>query len=156
MNSLTLFLALCCLGVYFVVLLYCPTPRLRKRREEEWKRRMQAAMERECNLLAECEPQIRQLLAAGELRYLVEWWEDDDLWIDENHHLLFIYTDQTAHEFALFQEVEAKCVSLLAEFGIEWTPGFKTTFDSNILYPPALRGQKFYTPDGKHRADLEL
>lgn len=117
---------------------------------------MQAAMEREFNWLAESEPQIRQLLAAGELRYLVEWWEDDDLWIDENHHLLFIYTDQTAHEFALFQEVEAKCVSLLAEFGIEWTPGFKLTFDSNILYPPALRGQKFYTPDGKHRADLEL
>lgn len=156
MNSLTLFLALCCLGVYFVVLLYCPTPRLLKRREAFWKRRTQAAIERECNLLAECEPQIRQRLAAGELRYLVEWWEDDALEIDENHHLLFIYTDQTAHEFVLFQEVEAKCVSLLAEFGIEWTPGFKLTFDSNILYPPALRGQKFYTPDGKHRADLEL
>ena len=154
MNSLTPFLVLCCLGVVFVVL-YC-TPRWRKRRKEEWERRMQAAMEREFNWLAECEPQIRQSLAAGELRYLVEWWEDDDLWIDENHHLLFIYTDQTAHEFALFQEVEAKCVSLLAEFGIEWTPGFKLTFDSNILYPPALRGQKFYTPDGKHRADLEL
>lgn len=154
MNSLTPFLALCCLGVVFVVL-YC-TPRWRKRRAEEWERRMQAAMEREFNWLAESEPHIRQLLAAGELRYLVEWWEDDALEIDENHHLLFIYTDQTAHEFVLFPEVEAKCVSLLAEFGIEWTPGFKLTFDSNILYPPALRGQKFYTPDGKHRADLEL
>ena len=144
--------ALFCIGA-IVAHLYL-SPILRKRWEKEWEQRTQAAIGRECNFLEESEGQIRRNLAAGKLRYLVEWWEDDALEIDENHHLLFIYADDTAHDFLLYQAVESKCVSLLSEYGIPWEPGFKLTFDSNILYPPALRGQKFYTPDGSTRKDL--
>lgn len=125
-----------------------------KQQSEFWERRKETATETENKSLAESEASIRASLAAGKLRYLVEWWEEDDLWIDENAHLLFIFTDGSEQDFTLYEPIKKKLVSLLADCGITWEPGFNRNFDSAILYPPSLRGQQFYTPDGKVRNDF--
>lgn len=138
----------------FLIDFFC-TPLVRKRNAEYWARRKEAAVEKEKQHLAESEATVRARLASGELRYLVEWWEEDILEIDENHHLLFIFTDGTERDFILYEPIEQKLVFLLAENGITWHPRFNLHFDSAILHPPALRGQQFYTPDGKVREELE-
>lgn len=108
-----------------------------------------------CKMLCENAEGIRDRLAEGQLRYLVEWWEEDDLYIDENGHLLFIYTDGTSQDFTLYEPIKEKLVSLLADSGITWEPGFSLHFGSVIIYPPDLRGQQFYTPDGEVREELK-
>lgn len=147
---LTLFFFICFFADLF------GTPLVRKRNAEYWERRKEAAMETEKERLAESEASIRASLAAGELRYLVEWWEEDILEIDENHHLLFIFSDGTEQDFTLYEPIEQKLLSLLVEHNIKWHPRFNLHFDSAILYPPDLRGQQFYTPDGKVREELGM
>lgn len=145
---LTLFFFICFFADLF------GTPLVRKRNAAYGKRRLEAAMETEKQSLAEIEASIRAHLAAGELRYLVEWWEEDILEIDENHHLLFIFTDGTEQDFTLYEPIEQKLLALLSENGITWHPRFNLHFDSAILYPPALRGQQFYTPAGDIRNEF--
>lgn len=145
---LTLFFFICFFADIF------GTPLVRKRNTAYGERRSEAAMETEKERLAESEASIRARLTAGKLRYLVEWWEEDILEIDENHHLLFIFTDNTEQDFTLYEPIEQKLLALLSENGITWHPRFNLHFDSAILYPPDLRGQQFYTPDGEVRAEL--
>lgn len=145
---LTLFFFIC-----FIADLFC-TPLVRKRNAAYWERRKEAAIETEKQRLAESEASVRAHLASGELRYLVEWWEEDILEIDENHHLLFIFTDGTEQDFTLYEPIKKGLVSLLAEHGITWEPRFNMHFNSVILYPPDRSGQQFYTPDGAVREEL--
>lgn len=137
----------------FLIDYFC-TPLNRKREAAYWARRKEAAIETEKKHLEESDAAIRAHLATGELRYLVEWWEEDILEIDENHHLLFIFADGTERDFTLYEPIEQKLLALLSENGITWHPRFNLHFDSAILYPPDLRGQQFYTPDGKVRKEL--
>lgn len=139
--------------ICFLAYFYC-TPLAQKRETENWRQRKEAAIETEKQSLADSEAAIRAHLAAGELRYLVECWEEDILEIDENHHLLFIFTDGAERDFTLYEPIEQKLVFLLAENGIIWHPRFNLHFGSVIIYPPDLRGQQFYTPDGDIRNEF--
>ncbi len=105
----------------------------------------------DCKYYSEQEPELRRKLANGELRYLVEWWEEDALYIHENAHLEFLFTDGSGADFVLHHPTTEKLRTLLAEHGISWEPRIHPRFDSCILYPPQYAGQQFYTADGKAR-----
>lgn len=107
-----------------------------------------------CDRLTAKEAELRRRFEAGELRMVVEWWEEDDLYIDENAHMLFLFTDDTAWETDLYPPVQEQIKPLLASFGIAWEPGFNLHFDSRILYPPPYAGQTFYNPDGTVRKEF--
>lgn len=108
----------------------------------------------DCSYYSEHEPEIRRKLANGELRYLVEWWEEDSLSCPENAHMEFLFTDGSGADFVLHHPTVEKLRTLLAEHGINWEPRIHPRFDSCILYPPQYAGQQFYTSDGKPRMDL--
>lgn len=127
---------------------------LYERQAERQKREAEERHKLYCQKACEAADAIRSRLADGELRYLVEWWEEDDLYIDANSHLLFIYTDGTSQDFTLYEPIKEKLVSLLADGGIPWEPGFSLHFDSVIIYPSDLRGQQFYTPAGDIRNEF--
>lgn len=107
-----------------------------------------------CDRLTAKEAELRRRFEAGELRMVVEWWEEDDLYIDENAHMLFLFTDDTAWEIDLYPPVQVQIKPLLASFGIAWEPGFNLHFDSRILYPRPYAGQTFYNPDGTVRKEF--
>ena len=108
----------------------------------------------DCTYYSEHEAEIRRKLASGELRYLVEWWEEDSLSCPENAHMEFLFTDGSGADFVLHHPTAEKLRTLLAEHGISWEPRIHPRFDSRILYPPQYAGQQFYTSDGKPRMDL--
>ncbi len=117
---------------------------------------IQKSIEAEKRRLSESEGQLRQYISGGELRFLVEWWEKDDLLLVENAHLLFIFADGTYMDFLLHRPIAERLSSVLAEYGIKWTARMEFKFDSCILYPPAYAGQKFYNTDGSTRSDIAL
>lgn len=112
---------------------------------------MQNRTDAECSQFLENEEHIRKKLAAGELRYLVEWWEDDSPYINENAHMTFFFTNGSCVDFVLHRPTVEKLQTLLTEHGMAWEYRYELHFNSNILYPPPYAGQPFYTPDGKPR-----
>lgn len=82
--------------------------------------RRQRMRERECMAFTMQESALRANLAAGKLRILAEWWEPDEVYIDENAHMLFVFTDDTEMDFVLHPPIVEKLRSLLAEYGMEW------------------------------------
>ena len=146
-----------CLLVLFwgsvTTILFCS-----KRFEEKYRKadaqRLADITAADCKYYSEQEPELRRKLANGELRYLVEWWEEDALSIPENAHMEFLFTDGSGADFVLHHPTVEKLRTLLAEHGISWEPRIHPRFDSCILYPPQYAGQQFYTSDGKPRMDL--
>ncbi len=114
---------------------------------------IQKSIEAESKRLSECDGQLRQYMSGGELRFLVEWWENDDLLLVENAHLLFIFADGIYMDFLLHRPIAERLSCFLAEYGIKWAARMKFQFDSCILYPPQCAGQKFYNPDGSMRSE---
>ena len=129
-----------------------------KRFEEKYRKadaqRFADITEADCTYYSEHEAEIRRKLANGEVRYLVEWWEEDSLSCPENAHMEFLFTDGSGADFVLHHPTAEKLRTLLAEHGISWEPRIHPRFDSCILYPPQYAGQQFYTSDGKPRMDL--
>lgn len=117
---------------------------------------IQKSIEAESKRLSECDGQLRQYMSGGELRFLVEWWENDDLLLVENAHLLFIFADGSYMDFLLHRPIAERLSCFLAEYGIKWAARMEFQFDSCILYPPAYAGQKFYNTDGFTRSDIAL
>lgn len=98
--------------------------------------------------------ELQRLLANGKLSYAVEWWEQDELDLDENAHMLFIFHDGTEMDFVLHAPTSEKLQKLLSTHGIAWQYRFQQSFDSRIVYPPLYKGQPYYTPDGTRRPEL--
>ena len=46
-------------------------------------------LEAEIQLFRQYRPELEEKIRSGKLRYVVEWWEDDCLDIDENVHVFF-------------------------------------------------------------------
>lgn len=127
-----------------------------KQQQEEFEKMLQHRTKAECRQFLESEEEIRKKLAAGKLRYLVEWWEEDSPFINENAHMEFFFTDGSSVDVVLHRPTVEKLHTLLASHGIEWEWRLQLHFDSNILYPPPYAGQKFYTPEGKPRKDVQF
>lgn len=128
----------------------CEERHAEKRYQQERAERIRAC----CEHLTAKEAELRRRFEAGELQLVVEWWEEDDLYIDENAHMLFLFTDDTAWETDLYPQVQEQLKPLLASFGISWKPGINFHFDSRILYPPTYAEQKYYNPDGSVRKEF--
>lgn len=137
----------------FLVGLVCLRPFRKTKQVDDL---IQKSIEAEKRRLSESEGQLRQYMSGGELRFLVEWWEKDDLLLVENAHILFIFADGTYMDFLLHRPIAERLSGFLAEYGIKWSPRAEIHFDSCILYPPAYAGQKFYNPDGSTRSDMGL
>ncbi len=129
-------------------------PYARKMANERLRRRMRQLTEGECRLFDTQAAELHERLLAGKMRYLVEWWEADAPFIDENAHLLFVFCDGAEMDFVLHAPTREKLAPLLAKHGIALEWSYRPGFDSRILYPPALVGQPYYTPDGKPRPKL--
>ena len=104
-----------------------PLQRVQQKREERKRHRLnQLQLKR----LARVETR----LLAGELVRLEEWWEDDDLWIDENAHILFVFGDGEEMDFVLYKNIATDISRLLATQGICWQASFRLTADSHIIW----------------------
>lgn len=134
-------------------ILFC-SKRVEEKHRKAAAQRLADIMAADCKYYSEQEPMLRRKLANGELRYIVEWWEEDALYIPENAHMEFLFTDGSGADFVLHPPTSKKLRTLLAEHGIYWEPRIQLRFDSCILYPPQYAGQQFYTSDGKPRMDL--
>lgn len=77
---------------------------------------------------------MEKRLLAGELVRLEEWWEDDDLWIDENAHILFVFSDGEEMDFVLYQDIAPEISRLLATQGICWEASFRLTAASRVIW----------------------
>ena len=77
---------------------------------------------------------LESRLLAGELVRLEEWWEDDDLLIDENAHILFVFRDGEEMDFVLYNDVAAEISRLLAALGISWQASFRLKADSRVIW----------------------
>lgn len=140
--------------VVCIILCFICRPVLQRRRERRYQQERAERIQACCDRMAAKEAELRRRFETGELRYVVEWWEEDDLYIDENAHMFFIFTDDTTWEIELYTEVQEQLKPLLSSFGIAWEPGFNIHFDSRILYPPTHAGQPFYNSDGSVRKEL--
>ncbi len=104
-----------------------PLQRGQQKREERRRHRLN-------QLQQERLAHVETRLLAGELVRLEEWWEDDDLWIDENAHILFVFGDGEEMDFVLYKNIATDISRLLATQGICWQASFRLTADSHIIW----------------------
>ena len=129
-------------------------PFARKKANERLERRLRQHTEFQRRLYEIREAELQARLNAGLLSYLVEWWEEDNPYIDENAHMLFIFADGEEMDFELLTPTCEKLKHLLAAHGIEWEWSYRFGFDSRILYPPTFAGQAYYDSKGNRRKEL--
>lgn len=77
---------------------------------------------------------VKTRVLAGELVRLEEWWEDDDLWIDENAHILFVFSDGKEIDFVLYNNIVPEISQLLSSQGISWQASFCLRADSRVIW----------------------
>lgn len=129
-------------------------PFARKKANERFELLLRRHTEFQCRLYETRAAELQARLDAGELSYLVEWWEEDNPYIDENAHMLFIFADGEEMDFELHAPTREKLIPLLAAHGIEWEWSYRFGFDSRILYPPTVAGQAYYDSKGNRRKEL--
>lgn len=129
-------------------------PFARKKANERFELRLRRYTEFQCRLYETREAELQARLDAGELSYLVEWWEEDNPYIDENAHMLFIFADGEEMDFELHAPTREKLTALLAAHDIRWEWSYRPGFDSRILYPQPLAGQAYYDSKGNRRKEL--
>ena len=102
--------------------------------------------EAEIQVFRQYRPELEEKIRSGKLRYVVEWWEDDCLDIDENVHVFFQFEGDGEYkwEFEAHRPIRSELQAMLAGAGIAWEYPFELHFGSRILYPPALAGQPYY------------
>ena len=88
-----------------------PLQRRQQKREEHRRHQLR-------QLQQERLARVEERLQAGELVRLEEWWEDDDLWIDENAHILFVFRNGEEMDFVLYKDIAPEFSQLLAAQGI--------------------------------------
>lgn len=137
------------LGLFIIV------PLARKKSNERFLRSIQKLTEAQCRHYDTREQELQARLTAGELKCLVQWWEEDEFFLDENEHLLFLFTDGEEMDFVVHPTTAGKVKPLLAGLGIEWEKRIILHSDSRILYPPPYAGQKYYNEDGSQHEDLQ-
>lgn len=61
---------------------------------------------------------VETLELVGDLVRQEEWREDDDLWIDENARILFVFNDGEEIDFVLYNNIAPEISQLLSTQGI--------------------------------------
>ena len=136
-------------GALLLGTLFILAPLARKKGNARFLRSIQQLTEEQCRLYDANSEKLQARLSAGELSFLVQWWEEDEFYLDENEHLLFIFADGSEMDFVVHPPTAEKVEPLLAKLGIEWEKRFMLHFDSHILYPPQYAGQKYYDKDAR-------
>ena len=108
---------------------FCAIPLERRRLARKERERLEAAQLRLERLAC-----VEKRLLAGELVRLEEWWEDDDLWIDENAHIHLVFSDGEEMDFVLYQDIAPEISRLLATQGICWEASFRLTAGSRVIW----------------------
>ena len=74
------------------------------------------------------------MLHAGQLQRLEEWWEDDELWVEENAHILFVFSNGMEMDFILHEETAREISQLLVAQGINWQASYRAKAGSHIFW----------------------
>ena len=77
---------------------------------------------------------LEERLAGGQLLRVEEWWEDDELWVDENAHISFVFTDGEEMDFVLHSSIAQEISRLLAVQGMEWRAAYRAESASRIIW----------------------
>ena len=117
------------LFVAFSILDFCAIPLERWRQEQKGRKKLASAQ-----LQQERLAYVEDRLIAGELVRLEEWWEDDDLWIDENAHISFIFSDGEKIDFVLYNNIAPEISRLLATQRICWQASYSLTAGSRVIW----------------------
>ncbi len=113
----------------FSIMGLCAIPLQRRRLEREAREKQRFNQLQQERLL-----RLEECLLAGQLVRLEEWWEDDDLWIDENAHIHFVFSDGEEMDFVLYENLAPEISRLLATQGICWQPSFRLKADSHVIW----------------------
>ena len=105
--------------------------------------RMSEISRQEIELFRVYRDELQARLDAGGLLYIIEWWEEDDMVMDENAHMSFLFAEDE-YDFVLHTPTCEALSTMLAKLEIDWKYRMKVDFDSNILYPPEYAGQPYY------------
>ena len=116
------------------VLVICCIPLSHKQKEQEERRRREIR-QREREAFTTQRASIEQMLHAGQLLRLEEWWEDDELWVDENAHLHFIFSNGKELDFILYAETAHDISQMLAPHGINWQATYRAKAGSHLIWP---------------------
>lgn len=119
------------IAMFFAASIFCffSIPLQRRRQKHEERKRLVFAQ-----LQLERLAQVETRVLAGELVRLEEWWEDDDLWIDENAHILFVFSDGEEIDLVLYNDIAPGISQLLSTQGICWQASFCLTADSRVIW----------------------
>ena len=77
------------------------------------------------------------------INYIVEWWEEDSLDIDNNQHILFSLENEDIDIVITEKNIdEINCI--LTKFNIDISMEFHVNFFDRIIYPISRYGEKYY------------
>ena len=77
------------------------------------------------------------------INYIVEWWEEDSLDIDNNQHILFSLENEDIDIVITEKNIdEINCI--LTKFDIDISMEFHVNFFDRIIYPISRYGEKYY------------
>lgn len=83
------------------------------------------------------------------LKYIVEWWENDSLDIDSNQHILFVFQKKEIDILVTkinLSEINKKLSEISKFYGekIKINLEFNPSFFNRIIYPSKLYGSQYY------------
>ena len=77
------------------------------------------------------------------INYIVEWWEEDSLDIDNNQHILFSLENEDI-DIVITEKNIDEINYILTKFNIDISMEFHVNFFDRIIYPISRYGEKYY------------
>ena len=130
-DALSRLIVIFTLGVFFIELIDVLRGSRQQERVEDSRDRIRR---RELERFARLRDCLEGRLAAGRLLRVEEWWEDDELWVDENAHLTFVFIDGEEMDFVLHSSIAQEISRLLAVQGMEWRASHRAQADSRVIW----------------------
>lgn len=131
MDALSRLIAIFALGAFLIEFVALFRGRRQQERVEE---RRDSIRHRELEHFTRQRERLEERLAGGQLLRVEEWWEDDELWVDENAHISFVFTDGEEMDFVLHSSIAQEISRLLAEQRIAWQASYRAQADSRVIW----------------------
>ena len=131
MDALARLIGIFALGAFLIEFVALFRGRRQQERVEDSRDRIRR---RELERFARLRDCLEGRLAGGQLLRVEEWWEDDELWVDENAHISFVLTDGEEMDFVLYSSIAQELSRLLAEQGIAWQASYRAESASRIIW----------------------
>ena len=130
-DALSRLIVIFTLGVFFIELIDVLRGSRQQERVEDSRDRIR---HRELEHFTRQRERLEERLAGEQLLRVEEWWEDDELWVDENAHISFVFTDGEEMDFMLHSSIAQEISRLLAELGIAWQASYRAKADSRVIW----------------------